>query len=128
MSLSVAENIFMVAGIIVVVGIFTLLGFMLYIAKTKIDIILSSLQNSPFSITLITLWHGGPGGRIRMVGEVCGILWRPKYHIQSGLLDPQDIENFPPKLKRQLLLTRKLMIYFGAAMVCLWLIAELGLV
>jgi len=63
-----------------------------------------------------------------MIGEVCGILWKPKYHIQSGLLSAQDIENFPPKLKRELLLTHKLMFYFGAALMCLGLIANFELI
>lgn len=52
MTVSTAKTIFMMAAVIDFVGIFTLFGVMLYIAKNKIDIILDSLQNSRISASL----------------------------------------------------------------------------
>ncbi len=52
MTVSTAKTIFMMAAVIDFVGVFTLFGVMLYIAKNKIDIILDSLQNSRISASL----------------------------------------------------------------------------
>lgn len=44
MTLRTSEKIFLLIGIVDFVGIFTLIGVMLYVAKTKTEIILDHLR------------------------------------------------------------------------------------
>ena len=103
MSLSTVKDTFMVIVIINFAALILLNAVSLYIARTKIELILNSLKNSSISLSLMMLWDGGLWGRIYMMGEVFGILRNPEIYIYQGKLNAKDIKNFPPDLKRMLL-------------------------
>ncbi|TKJ72468.1 hypothetical protein PspCFBP13508_09065 [Pseudomonas sp. CFBP13508] len=119
MTLRTSEKIFLLIGIVDFVGIFTLIGVMLYVAKTKTETILNHLTNSSISSRLIMLWHGGPWGKIYMMGEVFDIMRNPEFYIHTGKLCAKDFENFPKKLKKNLIILYKLVFIFFAIMMCL---------
>ncbi|MFJ4193240.1 hypothetical protein [Pseudomonas sp. NPDC089534] len=124
MTLRISDLIFLFAGIIDFIGIFTLIGIMLYIAKTKTETILNHLTNSSISNKIIVLWHGGTRGRIRMMGEVFAIMRNPAIYIHTGTLCAKDFENFPKKLKKDLITLYRLVLFFFAMMMCLGLFAS----
>jgi hypothetical protein len=95
MSLSTAKDILMITVTISFAGLIIVNAVLLYIAKTKIESILNSLQNSSIASSLLMLWHGGLWGRIYMMGEVFGILRNPATYIYQGKLSAKDIKNFP---------------------------------
>lgn len=113
MSLSIAKDILMITVTISFAGLIIVNAVSLYIAKTKIEIILNSLQNSSIASSLLMLWHGGFWGRIYMMGEVFGILKSPAIYIYQGKLSTKDVNNFPPNLKRTLLTLHKYQKIFG---------------
>ncbi|VEF13332.1 Uncharacterised protein [Pseudomonas fluorescens] len=119
MTLRTSEKIFLLIGIVDFIGIFSLLGVMLYVAKTKTETILSHLTNSSISSKLIMLWHGGPWGRIYMMGEVFGIMRCPELYIHTGRLCAKDFEHFPRKLRNNLIALYRMVFFFFAIMVCL---------
>jgi len=126
--LRTSEIIFLLIGLVDFTGIFILLGIMLYVAKTKTETILNHLTNSSISSRIIMLWHGGPWGRIYMMGEIFGIMRNPEIYIHAGTLSAKDMENFPRKLRQSLITLHKYVFIFWAVMICLGLVAWLGLV
>ncbi|MDP9709770.1 UNVERIFIED_ORG: hypothetical protein J2X80_001847 [Pseudomonas fluorescens] len=123
MILCITEKILLLIGIVDFIGIFTLIGVMLYVAKTKTETILSHLTNSSISSKITMLWHGGPWGRIYMMGEVFAIMRSPAIYIHTGKLCAKDFENFPRKLRKKLITLYRLVFIFYAIMICLGLVA-----
>lgn len=84
-----------------------LLGFVsfayaLYLGR-HLDAMMEALKNSRY----IYIW--GPGlrnqgwfGCFLLVTKITGMVMMPRASIRIGELDPVDIENFPPHLKRLL--------------------------
>jgi hypothetical protein len=124
MTLRTSEKIFLLIGIVDFIGIFTLIGVMLYVAKTKTETILSHLTNSSISSKIIMLWRGGPWGRIYMMGKVFGIMRNPEFYIHAGTLCAKDFENFPRKLRKNLITLYRLVFIFFAIMMCLGLVSS----
>ncbi|WP_139834946.1 hypothetical protein [Pseudomonas sp. B35(2017)] len=124
MTLRTSDLIFLLVGIVDFIGLFTLTGAMLYIAKTKTETILGHLTNSSISSKIIILWQGGTWSRIRMMGEVFAIMRNPAFYIHTGTLCAKDFENFPKKLKKDLITLYRLVLIFFAMMMCLGLFAS----
>ncbi|MEB2519510.1 hypothetical protein SOP85_29415 [Pseudomonas sp. YuFO20] len=94
-------------AVLIVNGGPILLGFMsfayaLYLRR-HLDAMMEALKNS----RCINIW--GPGlrnqgwfGGFLLVTKITGVVIMPKASIRIGELDPVDIENFPPYLKRLL--------------------------
>lgn len=92
---------------IIVVGGPLLLGvvdiaYSLYLGR-HLDAMMEALKNSRY----IYIW--GPGlrnqgwfGCLMLVAKIAGMVMMPKASIRIGELDPVDIKNFPPHLKRLL--------------------------
>jgi len=55
-------------------GLLLVNGILLYVAKRRLEIILTSLKHSSITSSLSMLWQAGLGGRIYMLGEIFGIL------------------------------------------------------
>jgi hypothetical protein len=126
--LRTSEIIFLLVGIVGFTGIFILLGIMLYAAKTKTGTTLNHLTNSSISSRIIILWHGGPWGRIYMMGETFGMLRNPALYIYQGKSSTKDIQNFPPKLKRTLLTLHRYQKIFGFTFMGFGLLATFKLI
>ena len=73
------------------------------------DAIKEALKNSRY----IYLWGDSLGKRgliwsLLEMSQIAGMILMPKLHIRHGKLDPVDFENFPPYLKRLLIITTTL--------------------
>lgn len=128
MSLSTVKDTFMVIVIINFAALILLNAVSLYIARTKIELILNSLKNSSISLSLMMLWDGGLWGRIYMMGEVFGILRNPEIYIYQGKLNAEDIKNFPPDLKRMLLALHRYLKISGSIFICFGLLVTFELI
>ena len=109
--------IWIVAGpfLLGVVGI----AYSLYLSHRHMDAIKEALKNSRY----IYIWGPSLGKRgwiwsILDIAKIAGMIMMPKASIRLGELDPGDLENFPPHLKR--LLKIKSVMLIGSAV---WMLA-----
>ncbi|AZD56024.1 hypothetical protein [Pseudomonas chlororaphis] len=102
MSLNTADKIFLVVGFIDFAGMFIALGIQLHMAYTKMDVMLEHLQNSAVLSTLTTLRHGGPWGKLILVGSISGFVTFPNFYLKRGWVSAEDLLGFPAALKRKL--------------------------
>ncbi|WP_053269599.1 hypothetical protein [Pseudomonas chlororaphis] len=102
MSLNTADKIFLVVGLVDFAGIFIALGICLHMAYTKMDLMLEHLQNSAVLSTLATLRHGGPWGKLILVGSISGFVTFPNFYLKRGWVCAEDVLGFPAVLKRKL--------------------------
>jgi len=102
MSLNTADKIFLVVGLVDFAGIFISLGICLHMAHTKMDLMLDHLKNSAVLSMLTTLRHGGPWGKLILVGSISGFVTFPNFHIKRGWVSAEDVLGFPAALKRKL--------------------------
>lgn len=87
--------------------------FSLYLSRRHLDSIKEALKNSRF----IYIWGTSLGKRgviwsLLEISKIAGMVTLPKASIRIGELDPGDLENFPPHLKR--LLTINMMMLIGS--------------
>lgn len=109
--------IFFLAGPILI-G-FSDTAYSLYLSRRHLDPIKEALKNSHY----IYLWGPSLGKRGLMwslleISKIAGMILMPKASLRIGELDPGDLENFPPYLKRLLKTNFSIMIA-GAV----WLLA-----
>lgn len=78
-------------------------AYSLYLRWRYLDAMLEALKNSRYVHT----W--GPGlrqqgwfGGLLLIAKIAGMVTMPRVSIRIGELDPEDIKNFPPHLKRLL--------------------------
>ena len=77
--------------------------FSLYLSRRHLDAMMQALKNSRY----IYIW--GPGlrnqgwfGGYVLINKIAGMVVWPMAYIRIGDVDPVDIENFSPHLKRRL--------------------------
>ncbi|MGJ7513766.1 hypothetical protein ACSFE6_05430 [Pseudomonas baetica] len=78
-------------------------AYSLYLRWRYLDAMLEALKNSRYVHT----W--GPGlrklgwfGGFLLIAKIAGMVTMPRASVRIGELDPEDINNFPPHLKRLL--------------------------
>ena len=86
------------------------LTYSVYLSRCHLDAIKDALKNSRY----IYLWGPslGRGGLIWShyeISKISGMVAWPKVYIRIGDLNPVDVENFPPHLKRRLLINLTMM-------------------
>ncbi|MPQ84374.1 hypothetical protein F0170_10470 [Pseudomonas sp. MAFF 730085] len=101
---------------IIFIGIPTLLvaaslAFSLYLTHRHLDAMKEALKNSRY----IYIWGDCLGRRgliwsLLEMGKIAGMVAWPRSSIIIGELDPIDLENFPPHLKRYLISNLTVMI------------------
>ncbi|AZE66594.1 hypothetical protein SAMN05216475_2791 [Pseudomonas synxantha] len=87
-------------GLLSVIG----LAYSLYMTHRHLDAIKEALKNSHY----IYIWGSSLGKRgllwsLLEMAKIAGMVVWPKASIISGELDPIDLQNFPPHLKRHLI-------------------------
>jgi hypothetical protein len=117
---------------IIVVGGPLLLGvagiaYSLYLGR-HLDAMMEALKNSRY----IYIW--GPGlrnqgwlARIMLIAKIAGMVMMPKASIRIGELDPVDIKNFPPHLKRLLKIKAVMLVGSGVWLLVASLLVEFRL-
>ncbi|MFN3358824.1 MAG: hypothetical protein ACK418_22860 [Pseudomonas sp.] len=81
------------------------LAYSLHLSRRHLDAIKEALKNSRY----IYLWGPSLGKRgliwsLLEISKITGMVAWPRASIQIGELDPVDLENFPPHLKRRLII------------------------
>jgi hypothetical protein len=102
--MSTAEFIFGYLGGIVILGAFVWIGVALQMAYTKMDVILEHLENCPAIMARAPLKHGGPWGKLLLIGGISGIVTFPGFYLKRGELNVDDLKNLPVPLKRRLVI------------------------
>lgn len=126
MSISLADKIFLTAGLIDFGGIFIWIGINLHLAYTKMDYMLELLKNSSLIKTLTPLNQGGPWGKFLLVGGIAGVLTFPEMYIKRGTANADDIRNFPPRLKRKLVILHWVCITLLTGLFILFILRKSG--
>lgn len=100
MSLSTAQKIHFVIGLIDFGGLFIFIGTALYLAYTKMDFMLHHLRNCPAIINRRDLRNGGPRANLVLMGEIMGALAMPHLSLRNGGISADDLKSFPAGLRR----------------------------
>jgi hypothetical protein len=121
--LSFADKIFLVVGLIDFGGLIACIGFTLYLAYTKMKVLLGYFQNSPAVISLAPLSYGGPWGKLMVVGGISGFVTFPDFYIKRDRISANDIRSLPSSLRFRLIVLQwsvivlLLIMFFLAALV-----------
>ena len=122
-----AELIVGYLGVIVIVSLLICLAIVLHTAYTQIDLILGCLKNCTAIKVRSPLKHGGPWGRLLLIGGISGVLTFPGPYLKRGELCPEDLKNFPIMLKRKLVVMQWCIIILMISIVLLALVGKSGL-
>lgn len=89
------------AGGPLIMGI-ALILHMIYMTR-HLPTMLKAMKNSSAIASLYKVYsYTGPIGKLMLIGQIAGLVVRPKIGIKGGFISREDIENFPPKLMRML--------------------------
>ena len=105
--MSKAEFVVGSLGGAILILIFIWIAVALYLAYTKMDVMLEHLKNSSAVKALAFYRQLGVWGHLKLIGEIAALITSPDKCIKSGRLSAQDIENFPAPLKKKLVLLRR---------------------
>ncbi|UVM55118.1 hypothetical protein LOY37_22670 [Pseudomonas sp. B21-012] len=96
-----------------------------YIARSRdFDLVIASLPNSLWLKQQIPFWGTTRlKSRCYLLSTICGAMLYPKLCIRLGMMDAEDLRNFPPRLRRRLLIASWLII-IGSA----WMFIGVGLI
>lgn len=110
------EITYMVAGIVIFSSMFLMLAALLVTAYTKMNIILKYLSNCRSVQIRAPTFGMDPIDRLLLLSEVIGILRNADYYLKHGNADPDDLKNFPPNLKRLLIMQYNIILLLLIAM------------
>ncbi len=87
------------------------IAYNLYLSHCHMDAIKEALKNSRY----IYLWGPSLGKRgliwsLLEIAKIAGMILMPRASLRIGELDPVDLENFPPYLKRRLKIVTVMMV------------------
>lgn len=126
MSLSIVDKVLLALAVADIVGLIIWIGGCLYLAYTRMELMLSHLKNSVAVKNMELLRHGGPWGKLLLVGGISGCIAFPGFYIKRGQLDPQDIASFPNDLRRKLVRLYQSVIGLLLIMVSFGIAIQLG--
>lgn len=86
-----------------------------YIARSRdFEIIIASLQNSLWLKQQIPFWGTTSlKSRCYLLGTITGAMLCPKFSVRIGMMDAEELRNFPRHLRRRLLIASWLGIIGG---------------
>lgn len=123
--MSTAEYIFGYTGGLVLLGVLVWISIALHLAYTKIDLILTHLKNCPAIMVRAPLRHGGPWGKLLLVGGISGIITFPNFYLKRGELNADDLSKLSFMLRRKLLIMHWSVILLLSAAFILWVIGKI---
>lgn len=118
----------MVAGLVDLGGLFLWISVSLYMAYTKMDLMLEHLKNCSAIMARAPLRHGGPLGKVLLIGGISGIVTFPSFYLKNGGMSIDDLNNFPVALKRKLAILQWSVIVLLLLMLILGAVLQLELV
>lgn len=123
--MNIPEIVFGCMGGIVMVFTFVWIGVALHLAYTRMDEMLEHLKNCTAIMTRAPLRHGGPWGKLLLVGGISGIVTFPGFYLKHGGVSVEDLENLPVLLKRKLAILQWACIASLSSMFLLWVIGKI---
>ncbi|MEW7858936.1 hypothetical protein AB2M95_23750 [Pseudomonas chlororaphis] len=121
----VAEYALAVCGVVTLSGGAIISGVFFYWGCKRMDEILGYVKNCKIIMNNRFYLYMGACGRMAMIGMVAGSLAYPGYYIRKGLMDIEDIRNFPESLKRRLIKLFNMQLVFAACFIVEFIILKL---
>jgi len=91
---------------------FACLIFSLYLIRHHLDAMMEALKNGRFMYLWGPVWRNrGFFGRFVLLSKIAGMVIFPNAYVRIGDVDPVDVKNFPPYLKRLLIIDTTLMTF-----------------
>jgi len=91
--------------LITFIGTLIMIGVYLHWGNTKTEEIMNHVKNCKIINNNRFYLYMGAWGRMAMMGMISGFLAFPGYHLRKGMLDIDDINNFPELLKKKLIMS-----------------------
>lgn len=123
--MSSAEFIFGCVGGVVLLSLIIWIGVALHLAYTQMDLMLEHLKNCSAIMARAPLRHGGPWGKMLLVGGISGIVTFPSFYLNRGELNVDDLRRFPVPLKRKLAIMQWSVIGLLGLAFLLWAIGKI---
>ncbi|MFI8482532.1 hypothetical protein ACIGCM_18350 [Pseudomonas sp. NPDC078700] len=109
-------------------SMFIWISVCLHMAYTKMDLMLEHLKNCSAIMARAPLRHGGPLGKLLLIGGISGIVTFPNFYLKNGGVSVDDLNNFPLPLKRKLAILQWSVIVLLLLMLALGAVLQLKLV
>lgn len=122
--MSTAQMVFGYLGGVVILGAFVWIGIALQMAYTKMDELLDLLKNCPAIMARAPLRHGGPWGKLLLIGGISGIVTFPGFYLKRGELSADDLNHFPAPLRRKFALMQWSVIGLLCVALVLWIVGK----
>ncbi|WP_423144599.1 hypothetical protein [Pseudomonas chlororaphis] len=107
-----------------ILGTLIWIGVALHMAYTKMDELLDHLKNCSAIMARAPLKHGGPWGKLLLIGGISGIVTFPGFYLKRGELSAEDLKNFPALFKRKLAVLQWSVIGLLGFAFLLWVIGK----
>ena len=127
MTVSVADQVFLVLGLSIFGGAVFCIGLSLHMAYTKMELMLEHLKNCSIVRTHAPLKYGGPWGKLMLIGWIAGVFAFPEYYLKRGQASLNDLNNFPANLRKKLVMLKWASLVLFAAMIVLFIFRKTGL-
>ncbi|HEX8595622.1 MAG TPA: hypothetical protein VF682_20465 [Pseudomonas sp.] len=128
MAISTNEKIFLIVGLLDFSGIFIYLGISYYLASTKMELMLFHLSNCRAVMSRTPSLRLGLTGKMYVFAGIIAVLTMPRRLIRKGGANAEDIANFPPGLRRKIVVLNWSGVALLLVMCVLWLIIEFELI
>ena len=127
MTVSVADQVFLVLGLSIFGGAVFCIGLSLHMAYTKMELMLEHLKNCSIVRTHAPLKYGGPWGKLMLIGWIAGVFAFPEYYLKRGQASLNDLNDFPANLRKKLVMLKWASLVLFAAMIILFIFRKSGL-
>ncbi|PYY84820.1 hypothetical protein DNK59_16375 [Pseudomonas sp. TKO26] len=124
MSNEVLRTMFLYLGLTEFGALIVWLGVGLYMAYTEMDEMLARLKNCPAIMNRASLKRAGPAGRLFLMGSVVGVIAWPAMYIRDGGASIEDINNFPRRLRRKLVVWYRAGAVLLGGLLLLWSVGQ----
>lgn len=102
MNMSVASALFVASGLFCFGSAIVVLGIGVYLGHTKGDVLSDHFKNSHPVITIPAFMDKGLRGKTRLVWSVSSVVTFPRFFLKLGIVNAEDLDNFPTDLRRKL--------------------------
>lgn len=128
MTMTFVDKVLLSIAVVDLAGLFLWIAVCLHLAYTKMDLMLEHLKNCSAIMTRAPLRHGGPWGKLLLVGGISGIVTFPGFYLKRGELSSEDLASFPAPLKRKLAVLQWSVIGLLLVMICFGIAVKSGFV
>lgn len=122
------DKVLLSIALVDLAGLTLWIGLCLHLAYTKMDLMLEHLRNCSAIMTRAPLRHGGPWGKLLLVGGMSGIVTFPQFYLKRSELSSEDLASFPAPLKRKLVVLQWNVIFLLLVMISFGIAVKSGFI